>query len=85
KAASESIKRVALELGGKSAAVVLDDADLPAAVRATVSSCFLNSGQTCTALTRLVVPQGRYEEAARLAVEAAARFTLGDPNDDATR
>lgn len=85
KAASESIKRVALELGGKSASVVLDDADLPAAVRATVSSCFLNSGQTCTALTRLVVPQGRYEEAARLAVEAAARFTLGDPNDDATR
>ena len=85
KAAAESVKRVALELGGKSAAVVLDDADLPTAVRATVSSCFLNSGQTCTALTRLIVPQGRYEEAARLAVEAAARFTVGDPNDDATR
>lgn len=85
KAAAELVKRVALELGGKSAAVVLDDADLPAAVRATVSSRLLNSGQTCTALTRLIVPQGRYEEAARLAVEAAARFTLGDPNDDATR
>jgi betaine-aldehyde dehydrogenase len=85
KAAAESVKRVALELGGKSAAVVLDDADLPTAVRATVSACFLNSGQTCTALTRLIVPQGRYEEAARLAVEAAARFTVGDPNDDATR
>lgn len=84
-AASASIKRVALELGGKSAAVVLDDADLPAAVRATVSSCFLNSGQTCTALTRLVVPQSRYPEAAHLAVEAASRFTLGDPKDDATR
>ncbi len=84
-AASATIKRVALELGGKSAAVVLDDADLPTAVRATVSSCFLNSGQTCTALTRLVVPHSRYEEAARLAVEAAERFTLGDPNDDATR
>lgn len=85
KAAADSIKRVALELGGKSAAVVLDDADLPAAVRATVSSCFLNSGQTCTALTRLIVPEGCYREAARLAAEAAERFTLGDPNDDATR
>jgi betaine-aldehyde dehydrogenase len=84
-AASATIKRVALELGGKSAAIVLDDADLPTAVRATVSSCFLNSGQTCTALTRLVVPHSRYEEVARLAVEAAERFTLGDPNDDATR
>jgi aldehyde dehydrogenase (NAD+) len=84
-AAAASVKRVALDLGGKSAAVVLDDADPPAAVRATVSSCFLNSGQTCTALTRLIVPQSRYKEAARLAVEAAARFTLGDPNDDATR
>lgn len=85
KAAADSIKRVALELGGKSAAVVLDDADLPAAVRATVSSCFLNSGQTCTALTRLIVPEGCYGEVARLAAEAAERFTLGDPNDDATR
>lgn len=84
-AAAESVKRVALELGGKSASVVLDDADLPAAVRGTVGSCFLNSGQTCTALTRLIVPQSRYAEASRLAVEAAARFTLGDPNDDATR
>lgn len=85
KAAADSIKRVALELGGKSAAIVLDDADLPAAVRATLASCFLNAGQTCTALTRLIVPQRRYEEAARLAVEAAARFTLGDPNDETTR
>lgn len=85
KVAADSIKRVALELGGKSAAVVLDDADLPAAVRATVSACFLNSGQTCTALSRLIVPQGRYDEVARLAIEAAARFTLGDPNDDKTR
>lgn len=85
KVAGDSIKRVALELGGKSAAIVVDDADLAAAVRATVSSCFLNSGQTCTALTRLIVPQGSYEEVARLAVEAAERFTLGDPNDEATR
>ena len=77
--AAQSVKRVALELGGKSAAVLLDDADFAAAVRGTVNACFLNSGQTCTATTRLLVPQGRYDEAAKLAVEAAAKFTLGDP------
>lgn len=83
--ASDSIKRVALELGGKSASIVLADADVPAAVRATVSSCFLNSGQTCTALTRLIVPDSYYGEVARLAIEAAGRFTLGNPNEDETR
>jgi len=58
---------------------VLDDADLAAAVKTTVNVCFLNSGQTCNALTRLLVPQARYEEAARLAVENARTFTVGDP------
>jgi acyl-CoA reductase-like NAD-dependent aldehyde dehydrogenase len=77
--AAASVKRVALELGGKSAAVVLDDADFAKAVRATINACFLNSGQTCTAHTRLLVPAARYAEAARLAVEAAQGFTLGDP------
>ena len=77
--AAERMKRVTLELGGKSAAVVLDDADLEAAVRATVNSCFLNSGQTCLALTRLIVPEARYAEAAKRATEVAARFTVGDP------
>ena len=77
--ASQTVKRVALELGGKSAAVILDDADLAAAVRGTVNACFLNSGQTCTAHTRMLVPESRYAEAARLAAEAAARFTVGDP------
>jgi len=77
--AAGSVKRVALELGGKSAAVVLDDADLAQAVKHTVSVCFLNSGQTCNALTRLLVPESRYEEAAQLAVELAQTFTVGDP------
>ncbi len=77
--AAKAVKRVALELGGKSASVVLDDADLAAAVKGTVNGCFLNSGQTCTALTRLLVPESRYAEAARLAVEIARGFTVGDP------
>jgi betaine-aldehyde dehydrogenase len=83
--ASQSIKRVALELGGKSAAVILDDADLPAAVKSTVNGCYLNSGQTCTALTRMLVPQSKYEEAAKLAADAAAGFALGSPLDEKTR
>ena len=77
--ASQTVKRVALELGGKSAAVILDDADFAAAVRGTVNACFLNSGQTCTAHTRMLVPESRYAEVAKLAAEAAARFTVGDP------
>jgi len=83
--AAGTVKRVALELGGKSASVVLDDADLARAVKGTVNSCFLNSGQTCTALTRLLVPQSRYEEAARLAVETARTFNPGDPMKEDTR
>jgi betaine-aldehyde dehydrogenase len=77
--AAQSVKRVALELGGKSASVILDDADLAAAVKGTVNGCYLNSGQTCTALTRMLVPQSRYEEIAKLATEAAKGFTVGDP------
>jgi len=80
-----TVKRLALELGGKSAAVILEDADLAAAVKGTVNSCFLNSGQTCSAHTRMLVPESRYEEAARLAVETARSFTPGDPGDERTR
>ena len=83
--AAATVKRVALELGGKSAAIVLDDADFARAIRGTVSSCFLNSGQTCSAHTRLLVPEARYEEAAKLAVEAAKTFNIGDPLDGKTR
>jgi acyl-CoA reductase-like NAD-dependent aldehyde dehydrogenase len=77
--ASATVKRVALELGGKSASVVLDDADLAAAVKGTISACFLNSGQTCSAHTRLLVPENKYREAANIAAEVTKGFTVGDP------
>jgi betaine-aldehyde dehydrogenase len=83
--AADAVKRVALELGGKSAAVILDDADLAAAVRGTVSACFLNSGQTCSAHTRMLVPESKYAEAARLAAEEAAKYVVGDPFGDTAR
>jgi len=83
--AARSVKRVALELGGKSPSVVLEDADLAKAVRSTVNSCYLNSGQTCNALTRMLVPESLYPEASRLAVETARAFTLGDPFDSGTK
>jgi acyl-CoA reductase-like NAD-dependent aldehyde dehydrogenase len=72
RAAADTVKRVALELGGKSASVVLPDADLTRAVKATVSNAFLNSGQTCTAWTRLLVHRDQHDEAATLAGEFAA-------------
>src|SRR5689334_1036670 len=83
--ASASIKRVALELGGKSASVILDDADIAAAVKGTVNGCYLNSGQTCTALTRMLVPESKYEEAAKVATEVANTFKVGDPLAETTR
>ncbi len=81
--AAQTVKRVSLELGGKSAAVILDDADLATAVKATVSFCYLNSGQTCAATTRMLVPASKYDEAAQLAKEVAQTFTIGDPMGDA--
>jgi len=83
--AAQTVKRVALELGGKSASVILDDADLAVAVKGTVNGCYLNSGQTCTALTRMLVPEKSYPEAARIAAEVAAGFTVGDPLAESTR
>jgi aldehyde dehydrogenase (NAD+) len=83
--ASRTVKRVALELGGKSANIILDDADLAKAVRAGVQNCYLNSGQTCSAWTRMLVPRTKHDEAVRLAKQAAEAFTLGDPLDPATR
>src|SRR5437016_3692937 len=83
--AAQGVKRVALELGGKSASVILDDADLPTAVKSTVNGCYLNSGQTCTALTRMLVPASKYQEAAKLAAEVAKSFTVGDPLRQNTR
>jgi betaine-aldehyde dehydrogenase len=83
--AAQTVKRVALELGGKSAAIVLDDADLAAAVKGTLSACFLNSGQTCSAHTRMLVPESKYAEAAKLAADEAQKYTLGDPLKDDAR
>jgi acyl-CoA reductase-like NAD-dependent aldehyde dehydrogenase len=77
--ASATVKRVALELGGKSAAIILDDADFTVAVKGVVGNCYLNSGQICTAHTRMLVPAARYAEAAKLAVEAAQAYRVGDP------
>jgi betaine-aldehyde dehydrogenase len=79
--ASQSIKRVALELGGKSASIVLDDADFEKAVRSSVNNCYFNSGQTCSAHTRMLVPQDKQDEAVRIAKETAEGFTLGDPRE----
>ncbi len=83
--AAATVKRVALELGGKSANVLLDDADLERAVRDGVAKCFLNSGQACNALTRMLVPRSRLAEAERIAIDAAEGFTPGDPFDGGTR
>ncbi|MFN6552712.1 aldehyde dehydrogenase family protein [Mycolicibacterium septicum] len=83
--AGQSIKKVALELGGKSANVILDGADLATAVKVGVGNAFLNGGQTCMAWTRMLVPQSRYDEALELIESAVARYTVGDPRDPATR
>ncbi len=83
--AAQGVKRLALELGGKSASLILDDADLATAVKGTVNGCYLNSGQTCTALTRMLVPESRYQEAAKIAAEVAKSFTVGDPLAETTK
>ena len=82
--AAGSVKRVTLELSGKSPSVVLDDADLPEAVGSAVRQCMLNSGQTCIAWSRLLVPRHLHDEAADLAGSVAASYVLGDPLDPST-
>ncbi|CAE6821648.1 aldehyde dehydrogenase family protein [Paraburkholderia domus] len=77
--AAATVKRVAQELGGKSANVILDDADLKAAVSAGVISCMLNSGQTCIAPTRMLVPRAHYEAAVEIARATASALKVGDP------
>ncbi|HTM32063.1 MAG TPA: aldehyde dehydrogenase family protein [Vicinamibacterales bacterium] len=83
--AGDGIKRVCLELGGKSAFVVLDDAPFEKAIPAGVNNCMQNSGQTCSAWTRMLVPRARHDEAVELAKTQLAKLTLGDPFDGATR
>lgn len=83
--AAETVKRVALELGGKSANIILPDADLGVAVKVGVANCFVNSGQTCSAWTRMIVHRDQYDEAVHLAVQASRKYTVGDPFDAGTR
>jgi aldehyde dehydrogenase (NAD+) len=83
--AAQTVKKVSLELGGKSANVILPDADLAKAVKVGVGNCYLNSGQTCTAWTRMLVHSSQYDEAVELAAKAASGYTVGDPFDESTR
>jgi aldehyde dehydrogenase (NAD+) len=83
--ASQTVKRVSLELGGKSANIICEDADLTTAIPTGVFACYLNSGQTCSALTRMLVPRAKLAEVEKLAAETAETFTTGDPFDESTR
>lgn len=83
--AAGTVKRVALELGGKSANILLPDADHSVAVKVGVANCYLNAGQTCTALSRMLVHTSRYDEAVEQAVAYAQRYEPGDPTDPQTR
>jgi aldehyde dehydrogenase (NAD+) len=79
KSAADTVKRVTQELGGKSANIILPDADLRAAVTQGVAACFGNSGQSCDAPTRMLVPRDQLDAALRIAKEAAESHTVGDP------
>ncbi|MBO8194394.1 aldehyde dehydrogenase family protein [Streptomyces oryzae] len=83
--AAAGVKRVALELGGKSANVILPGADLKKAVKVGVANVMSNSGQTCSAWTRMLVDAERYDEAVQLAAEAAAKYVTGHPLEETTR
>ena len=85
KVAADTVKRVALELGGKSPNVILPDADLAAVMPAAVQGAMINSGQTCAALTRLIVPRERLAEVESRASEVVESFTVGDPKAEGTR
>jgi aldehyde dehydrogenase (NAD+) len=84
KAAADTVKRVAQELGGKSANIILDDADLKKAVSQGVANCFSNSGQSCNAPTRMFVPRSKQDEAIEIAKAAAAKVKVGDPFAEGT-
>ncbi|MGA9365958.1 MAG: aldehyde dehydrogenase family protein [Steroidobacteraceae bacterium] len=83
--AGRLLKKVSLELGGKSASVVLEDAALAPAVAGTLQKGFQNAGQTCAALSRLLVPEARFAEACSLAADGADALTIGDPLDPKTQ
>ncbi len=85
KTAAETVKRVAQELGGKSPNIILPDADLAAAVRKGVEGCFGNSGQSCNAPTRMLVPAARHDEALSIAKDTAEGLIVGDPRVEETQ
>jgi aldehyde dehydrogenase (NAD+) len=82
--ALQRVARLTLELGGKSPLVILDDADLEAAVEYGVRDCFTNSGQTCNALTRMLVPRASADDAAAIAAKVADSLVVGDPLEPGT-
>ena len=84
-AAALTVKRVAQELGGKSANILLPDVDFQMAVTKGINSMMVNSGQSCTAPTRMFVPQDRHDEVKQIAKAAAEKFVVGNPQDPATR
>ncbi|MEU8962962.1 MULTISPECIES: aldehyde dehydrogenase [unclassified Streptomyces] len=83
--AARNLTRVTLELGGKSAAVILPDADLEATVAGVVPAAWMNNGQACVAQTRILAPRSRYEEIAEAFAAAAGALVVGDPLDAATQ
>ena len=84
RAAADTVKRVSQELGGKSANILLDDADFAKSVKGGVRACFNNSGQSCNAPTRMLVPRSRMAEAVAIARETAATVVAGDPRAEGT-
>lgn len=83
--AAPSVKRVTLELGGKSANIILDDADIPRAASSAIHACFGNSGQECSALTRLLVPEGSKEEVVEIISSKVEGYTVGNPMDKSNK
>jgi len=84
-AAAPTVKRVTLELGGKSANVALDDTDPQLVGKMAIGACYQNSGQTCSALTRLIIPESMNDEVCEVIAGRIARYTAGDPLDENTR
>ena len=84
KASADSVKRVSQELGGKSANIILDDANFEASIRAGVDSCMSNTGQSCNAPTRMLVPAARKDDAYSIAKDAAEKVIAGDPKKEET-
>jgi len=84
KAAAETVKRVSQELGGKSPNIILADADFEPAVKKGIYACFNNSGQSCNAPTRMLVPLDRHDEALVIAKAAAEKHKVGDPKSEET-